>query len=46
VGLSEQETADALGCSLGTVKHQLHDARSALAAYLKDDSARVEATGS
>jgi RNA polymerase sigma factor (sigma-70 family) len=34
VGLSEQETADALGCSIGTVKHQLHDARSALALYL------------
>lgn len=34
VGLSEQETAEALGCSVGTVKHQLHDARRALAAYL------------
>jgi RNA polymerase sigma factor (sigma-70 family) len=34
VGLSEQETAEALGCSVGTVKHQLHDARTALAAYL------------
>jgi RNA polymerase sigma factor (sigma-70 family) len=34
VGLSEQETAEALGCSVGTVKHQLHDARAALTAYL------------
>jgi RNA polymerase sigma factor (sigma-70 family) len=42
VGLSEQETADALGCSVGTVKHQLHDARIALAAYLEgsDESGR------
>src|SRR5262245_14639203 len=38
VGLSEQETAEALGCSVGTVKHQLHDARTALAAYLDDGS--------
>lgn len=35
VGLSEQETAEALSCSVGTVKHQLHDARIALAAYLE-----------
>ncbi len=34
VGLDEQETADALGCSVGTVKHQLHDARHKLALYL------------
>ncbi len=34
VGLSEQETADALGCSVGTVKHQLHDARQTLTNYL------------
>jgi RNA polymerase sigma factor (sigma-70 family) len=35
VGLSEQETADVLGCSLGTVKRQLHDARATLANHLK-----------
>lgn len=34
VGLDEQETADALGCSVGTVKHQLHDARHKLALHL------------
>jgi RNA polymerase sigma factor (sigma-70 family) len=34
VGLSEQETAAALGCSVGTVKHQLHDARAALVTHL------------
>jgi RNA polymerase sigma factor (sigma-70 family) len=34
VGLSERETAEALGCSVGAVKHQLHDARIALASYL------------
>ena len=44
VGLSEQETAAALGCSLGTVKHQLHDARRALAAYLNGDAATLEET--
>jgi RNA polymerase sigma factor (sigma-70 family) len=42
VGLSERETAEALGCSPGTVKHQLHDARRALAAYLNDDAASAE----
>ncbi|HZP72576.1 MAG TPA: sigma-70 family RNA polymerase sigma factor [Gaiellaceae bacterium] len=36
VGLSEQETADALGCAVGTVKRQLHDARAALAAHLQE----------
>jgi len=38
VGLTEQETADALGCSVGTVKHQLHDARQTLTNYLSRDS--------
>lgn len=33
-GLSEHETAKALGCSVGTVKSQLHDARVRLAAAL------------
>jgi RNA polymerase sigma factor (sigma-70 family) len=34
VGLSEVETAEVLGCSLGTVKSNLHDARKRLAASL------------
>ncbi len=34
VGLTERETADALDCSVGTVKHQLHDARRSLTNYL------------
>lgn len=34
VGLSEAETADVLGTSLGTVKSNLHDARKRLAATL------------
>lgn len=33
-GLSEAETAEALDCSLGTVKSNLHDARKRLAASL------------
>jgi RNA polymerase sigma-70 factor (ECF subfamily) len=36
VGLSEEETADALGCSLGTVKSNLHDARKRLAQALRE----------
>ena len=36
-GLSEVETADVLGCSVGTVKSQLHDARGRLAAELQED---------
>lgn len=35
-GLSEDETAEALGCSLGTVKSNLHDARERLARALRD----------
>lgn len=38
-GLSEQETAAALGCTLGTVKSQLHDARLRLADSLRADDA-------
>jgi RNA polymerase sigma factor (sigma-70 family) len=34
VGLSEQETAAALSCSVGTVKSNLHDARTKLTATL------------
>lgn len=34
VGLGEAETAEVLGCSLGTVKSNLHDARKRLAASL------------
>jgi RNA polymerase sigma factor (sigma-70 family) len=36
-GLSEAETAEVLGCSVGTVKSQLHDARCRLAAELQED---------
>ena len=36
VGLSEQETALALRCSVGTVKRQLHDARRSLAQDITD----------
>ena len=36
VGLSESETADALGCSLGTVKSNLHDARKRLTVSLRE----------
>ena len=47
VGLTEQETATALGCSIGTVKHQLHDARKTLADYLdRDDQAAHRKRGS
>jgi RNA polymerase sigma factor (sigma-70 family) len=35
-GLSEQETADALGCSVGTVKSNLHDARRRLTRLLSE----------
>ena len=36
-GLSEQETANVLDCSVGTVKSQLHDARLRLATALRRD---------
>jgi RNA polymerase sigma factor (sigma-70 family) len=35
-GLSEQETADAVGCAPGTVKSQLFEARRRLAADLSE----------
>jgi len=35
-GLSENETADALGCSVGTVKSNLHDARTRLTHLLRE----------
>lgn len=34
VGLSEAETAEALGCAVGTVKSQLHEGRRRLASML------------
>jgi RNA polymerase sigma factor (sigma-70 family) len=37
VGLSERETSEVLGCSVGTVKSQLHDARERLTRFLKED---------
>jgi RNA polymerase sigma factor (sigma-70 family) len=37
VGLSEAETSQVLGCSVGTVKSQLHEARSRLAAFLEEE---------
>jgi RNA polymerase sigma-70 factor (ECF subfamily) len=36
VGLSEDETAEVFGCSLGTVKSNLHDARRRLARALRE----------
>jgi DNA-directed RNA polymerase specialized sigma24 family protein len=35
-GLTEDETAGVLGCSLGTVKSNLHDARQRLAGALRE----------
>jgi RNA polymerase sigma factor (sigma-70 family) len=44
-GLSERETAAVLGCSVGTVKSQLHEARRRLAAALRaEDAAPVTAS--
>jgi len=37
VGLTEAETAMVLGCSLGTVKSNLHDARKRLAVWLGEN---------
>jgi RNA polymerase sigma factor (sigma-70 family) len=37
-GLSEAETGTVLGCSVGTVKSQLHDARARLARSLRDET--------
>jgi RNA polymerase sigma factor (sigma-70 family) len=39
VGLTEKEAAAALRCSIGTVKSQLHEARSRLSAALRADEA-------
>lgn len=36
VGLSEEETAEVLGCSVGAVKSNLHDARRRLAGALRE----------
>lgn len=36
VGLSEEETAEVLGCSVGTVKSNLHDARKRLTQLLTE----------
>jgi RNA polymerase sigma factor (sigma-70 family) len=35
-GLSEEETAEALDCSVGTVKSNLHDARKRLTQWLTE----------
>lgn len=40
IGLSEAETAEALGCSVGTVKSQLHEARRRLSRELSESSLR------
>jgi RNA polymerase sigma factor (sigma-70 family) len=42
-GLSEQETADVLECSVGSVKSQLHDARRSLQASLREAGVSAEA---
>jgi RNA polymerase sigma factor (sigma-70 family) len=39
-GLSEEEAADALGCSVGAVKSQLHEARERLAHTLASHGVR------
>lgn len=45
-GLSEAETAEVLGCSLGTVKSNLHDARKRLATSLGEVGFAPVASGS
>lgn len=46
-GLQEAETAELLGCSVGTVKSQLHDARGRLADALRENGVvPVTANGS
>jgi RNA polymerase sigma factor (sigma-70 family) len=45
VGFSEAETAAAVGCSVGTVKSQLHDARRSLAASLGSTATEGEQEG-
>ncbi|MGH3041115.1 MAG: RNA polymerase sigma factor [Gaiellaceae bacterium] len=44
-GLSEAETAEVLGCSVGTVKSQLHDARRRLAAELREEGPPARVAG-
>jgi RNA polymerase sigma factor (sigma-70 family) len=41
VGLTEVETAAALGCSVGAVKSQLHEARRRLSKELREGPHRV-----